>query len=90
MSTQQHVIVARGLTKCYGDTAAVDHIDFAVAKGEIFGLLGPNGAGKTTTILTMLGLTDVTAGDVEVLGHNPAREPLAVNGGNVSGRRSHA
>jgi ABC-2 type transport system ATP-binding protein len=78
MNAQQHVIAARGLTKRYGDTAAVDGIDFAVAKGEIFGLLGPNGAGKTTTILMMLGLTEVSGGDIEVLGHNPAREPLAV------------
>src|SRR6185437_17105792 len=53
-------------------------IDFEVAKGEIFGLLGPNGAGKTTTILMMLGLTEVSAGTIEVLGHNPVRDPLAV------------
>ena len=38
----------------------------------MFGLLGPNGAGKTTTILMMLGLTDVSAGEVRVLGHDPA------------------
>ena len=56
----------------------MDDISFTVGRGEIFGLLGPNGAGKTTTILMMLGLTDVTAGSVSVLGHNPAREPLQV------------
>ena len=72
------VIAARGLTKRYGTTAVVDGIDFDVAKGEIFGLLGPNGAGKTTTILMMLGLTDVTAGHVSVMGHDPVREPLQV------------
>jgi ABC-2 type transport system ATP-binding protein len=72
------VITARGLTKRYRRATVVDAIDFDVAKGEIFGLLGPNGAGKTTTILMMLGLTDVTAGEVRVLGHNPVREPLAV------------
>jgi ABC-2 type transport system ATP-binding protein len=72
------VIDARGLTKRYGKTTAVDGIDFTITRGEIFGLLGPNGAGKTTTILMMLGLTDVSAGTIRVLGQDPARQPLAV------------
>jgi ABC-2 type transport system ATP-binding protein len=72
------VIAARGLVKRYGAATAVDRIDFAINKGEVFGLLGPNGAGKTTTILMMLGLTDITSGTVRVLGHDPAREPLKV------------
>ena len=72
------VITARGLTKRYRRATVVDGIDFDVAKGEIFGLLGPNGAGKTTTILMMLGLTDVTDGEVRVLGYDPVRQPLAV------------
>ncbi len=72
------VIEARGLTKRYGSAIAVNDISFTVARGEIFGLLGPNGAGKTTTILMMLGLSDVTAGTVRVLGHDPVREPLQV------------
>jgi ABC-2 type transport system ATP-binding protein len=75
---QDSVIVANDLTKLYGAATAVDHISFQVGRGEIFGLLGPNGAGKTTTILMMLGLTDITSGDVSVLGFNPAREPLSV------------
>jgi ABC-2 type transport system ATP-binding protein len=74
----EQVITAHGLTKTYGGTTVVDGIHFDVARGEIFGLLGPNGAGKTTTILMMLGLTDVTAGEVRVLGHDPVRDPLAV------------
>ena len=72
------VIEANGLTKSYGSALAVDHISFGVGRGEIFGLLGPNGAGKTTTILMMLGLTDISGGEVRVLGFNPAREPLSV------------
>jgi ABC-2 type transport system ATP-binding protein len=72
------VIEAKGLTKKYGQAIAVDHISFSVGRGEIFGLLGPNGAGKTTTILMMLGLTDISEGNVSVLGFNPAREPLSV------------
>jgi ABC-2 type transport system ATP-binding protein len=74
----ENVITAHGLTKTYGATVAVDGVHFSVARGEIFGLLGPNGAGKTTTILMMLGLTDVTAGEIRVLGYDPVREPLAV------------
>ena len=72
------VIETHGLTKRYGRSTAVNGISFNVARGEIFGLLGPNGAGKTTTILMMLGLTEVTAGTVRVLGHDPVREPLQV------------
>ncbi len=72
------VIEAKGLTKTYGQAVAVDHISFSVGRGEIFGLLGPNGAGKTTTILMLLGLTDISGGEVSVLGFNPAREPLSV------------
>jgi ABC-2 type transport system ATP-binding protein len=76
--SEDSVIEAKGLTKKYGATAAVDHVSFDVGRGEIFGLLGPNGAGKTTTILMLLGLTDISAGEVRVLGFNPAREPLSV------------
>ena len=72
------VIEAKGLSKTYGHAVAVDHISFGVGRGEIFGLLGPNGAGKTTTILMLLGLTEISGGDVRVLGFNPAREPLSV------------
>ena len=72
------VIAAQGLTKRYGKATVVDGITFDVAKGEIFGLLGPNGAGKTTTILMMLGLTEVSGGEIRVLDHDPVRDPLAV------------
>ncbi|MGC1348543.1 MAG: ABC transporter ATP-binding protein [Xanthobacteraceae bacterium] len=76
--SEDTVIEAKSLTKIYGSTAAVDHISFTVGRGEIFGLLGPNGAGKTTTILMLLGLTDISSGEVSVLGFNPARQPLSV------------
>ena len=77
-SPQTHVIEARGLVKRYGNAIAVDGIDLAVDKGEVFGLLGPNGSGKTTTILMMLGLTEPSAGEMRVLGLDPLRQPLAV------------
>jgi ABC-2 type transport system ATP-binding protein len=72
------VIEARNLTKRYDGVPVVKGISFSVAQGEIFGLLGPNGAGKTTTILMMLGLTEVSDGQVRVLGYDPVREPLQV------------
>jgi ABC-2 type transport system ATP-binding protein len=72
------VIEAKGLTKRYGTAIAVDGVSFTVAPGEVFGLLGPNGAGKTTTILMLLGLSEITAGEARVSGHDPMREPLAV------------
>ena len=72
------VISAEGLTKRYGNTSAVDNISFEIRKGEVFGLLGPNGAGKTTTILMMLGLTEISSGSIQVLGYDPARQPLQV------------
>ncbi len=72
------VIEAKGLAKAYRQVVAVDHISFTVGRGEIFGLLGPNGAGKTTTILMLLGLTEISGGEVSVLGFDPARQPLSV------------
>ena len=72
------VIRAERLTKRYGATLAVDHIDFEVHAGEIVGILGPNGSGKTTTILMLLGLTEPTEGRANVAGFDPLREPLEV------------
>ena len=68
MKSKDTTITAIGLTKRFGDFTAVDHIDFDVYAGEIFGFLGPNGSGKTTTIRMMLGLLHPTEGTVNVLG----------------------
>src|SRR3979409_1121189 len=73
-----NVIEARGLLKLYGAQRAVDAIDLDIRRGEIFGLLGANGAGKTTTILTLLGLTEISGGTVEVMVFDPVRQPLEV------------
>ncbi|OLT26984.1 export ABC transporter ATP-binding protein [Actinomadura sp. CNU-125] len=62
------MIEARGLTKRYGATTAVDHASFVVAPGRVTGFLGPNGAGKSTTMRMILGLDRPTAGDVTVGG----------------------
>ena len=72
------VIRTRGLGKHYGDHVAVQGLDLEVHAGEVFGLLGPNGAGKTTTILMLLGLSEPSFGEAEVLGLDPARNPLQV------------
>jgi ABC-2 type transport system ATP-binding protein len=71
------VIAARGLSKRYGETLAVDDIDFAVAAGQTVGLLGGNGAGKTTTIAMLLGLLIPTAGNIRILGHDMATDRFA-------------
>src|SRR5215218_277910 len=62
-----------GLRKAYGELEAVRGIDFEVAEGECFALLGPNGARKTTTVEILEGYRDRDAGEVEVLGFDPAR-----------------
>jgi ABC-2 type transport system ATP-binding protein len=65
-------IAVRGLRKAYGALEAVRGIDFEVQRGEVFGLLGPNGAGKTTTVEILEGYRKRDAGEVEVLGTDPA------------------
>jgi lipooligosaccharide transport system ATP-binding protein len=70
----ENMIVAKSLTKTYGDFTAVDGINFTVTRGEAFGLLGPNGAGKSTT-MRMIGATlERTSGDLEILGKDPNRK----------------
>ncbi|AJG39987.1 MULTISPECIES: ABC transporter ATP-binding protein [Thermotoga] len=64
------MIVARGLTRKFGDFVAVDHVDLVVRPGEIYGFLGPNGAGKTTTIRMLTGVLKPTEGEIEILGMN--------------------
>ena len=59
--------------RTYRDVAAVDGVDFDVARGEIVGFLGPNGAGKTTTLKMLSGLLHPTSGSARVLGHEPWR-----------------
>jgi ABC-2 type transport system ATP-binding protein len=70
-------ISARGLTKQYGRTLAVDHVDLDVSPGRIVGLIGPNGAGKTTMLKAILGLATFE-GELSVLGRNPAKDRAAL------------
>ena len=76
-------IRATGLTKRYGQQAAVDRLDLAVPEGALYGFLGPNGAGKTTLIRMALGLVHPTSGEVQVLGErvtDPAARNRALRG----------
>jgi lipooligosaccharide transport system ATP-binding protein len=74
----ERLIEAHTLTKRYGDFTAVDAIDFDVVRGECFGFLGPNGAGKTTTIRMICCVSPRTAGDLRVLGMDPAVYPRQI------------
>ena len=61
-------VVCQGLTKRFGDVAAVDNLDLTIEEGVIFGFLGPNGAGKTTTVKMLVGLSHPTGGKAFVAG----------------------
>jgi ABC-2 type transport system ATP-binding protein len=71
--TDELAIVTRGLRKAYGSTVAVDGVDLAIPRGEVFALLGPNGAGKTTTVEILEGFRSRDAGEARVLGVDPAQ-----------------
>jgi ABC-2 type transport system ATP-binding protein len=74
MNAAKQAILVNDLTKQFGEFVAVDHVNFSVDEGEIFGWLGPNGAGKTTTIRMLLGLLKPTFGQMSVLGYDPTRD----------------
>jgi len=79
-----HAVKAENLTKKFGEFVAVDHINFEVQQGEVFGFLGPNGAGKTTTTRMLTGISTPTEGNAEIMGYNiqtqafQAKEQLGV------------
>lgn len=68
MTTDDAAIRVKGLDKAYGETRALQGLEFEIPTGVVAGFLGPNGAGKTTTFRALLGLTRPQSGDVEVLG----------------------
>jgi ABC-2 type transport system ATP-binding protein len=85
------MIEARGLTKRYGDTLAVDDLSFSVAPGKITGFLGPNGAGKTTTMRMILGLDEPTSGTVTINGRpfTKAAQPMRQVGALLDAKALH-
>ncbi|MDG1441816.1 MAG: ABC transporter ATP-binding protein [Pseudomonadales bacterium] len=73
MNDTGNIVTARGLSKHFGDFAALDGVSFNIRPGSIVGLIGPNGAGKTTTLKSLLGLTGFD-GDLDVLGVDPRKD----------------
>lgn len=69
------MIEVQNLVKMYGKQTAVDHLDFTIEKGKIYGFLGPNGAGKSTTMNIMTGYLGATEGKVLINGHDILKEP---------------
>ena len=78
MQSSTAAIQAREITKQFGAFTAVDHVNFEVGNGELFGLLGPNGAGKTTLIRMLTTLIAPTSGQAQVAGHDVVRAPKKV------------
>src|SRR5918912_281010 len=72
-----NAISVRGLRKRYGELEAGGGVGLEVAPGEVLAFLGPNGAGKTTTVEILEGFRDRDAGEVSVLGEDPARASAA-------------
>ena len=72
-------IATHGLTKRYGATVALDHLEISIRPGEVYGFLGPNGAGKTTTIRMLLGLHHPTRGHAELFGVDAFADPVAAH-----------
>ena len=71
-------VMARGLSRSFGDLKAVDHLDLHVAPGEIYGLVGPDGAGKTTTLRMLATILDPSSGQCRVAGYDTAENPDGV------------
>jgi ABC-2 type transport system ATP-binding protein len=72
------VVVAERLARTFSSYRAVDNLDLAVERGEVFGLLGPNGAGKTTTIRMLTTLLAPSGGSARVCGFDVSRQPAEV------------
>jgi ABC-2 type transport system ATP-binding protein len=75
MSEQINAVETHDLDRRFGNFVAVNRVNFAIPRGEIFGLLGPNGAGKTTTIRMLCGILLPSGGKASVLGYDVAHKP---------------
>lgn len=84
-------IAVQHLSKCFGETVAVDDLSFGVEPGMLTGFLGPNGSGKTTTLRLLLGLIRPTSGTATISGRRYAdyRSPISVVGAVLDGPQTH-
>ncbi|MBC8061630.1 MAG: ABC transporter ATP-binding protein [Clostridiaceae bacterium] len=72
------IVEVKNLNKRYGDKLAVDNMNINIKKGEILGLLGPNGAGKTTLINSIIGITEIQSGEINIFGKNMRKDSMEV------------
>src|SRR5690348_9445023 len=75
--SKAEMIEVRDLTRRFGPILAVDHVSFAVGRGEVLGFLGPNGAGKSTTMKMITGFLAPTEGTAMVCGADIVADPIA-------------
>lgn len=75
------ILEIKNLIKRYGEHLAVDDVSLNIQDGEIFGLLGPNGAGKTTTINTIIGLTKIDSGKINIFGKELTANEMEIKAG---------
>lgn len=72
------ILEVKNLVKRYGEKLAVDNMNLKIERGEILGLLGPNGAGKTTLINSIIGITDIQSGEINIFGKSMKHRPLDI------------
>lgn len=73
------ILKTAGLTKKFGDFAALDGVDIEVGKGEVYGFIGPNGAGKSTTIRVLLGILKATEGQATIFGKDVWKDAVDIH-----------
>jgi ABC-2 type transport system ATP-binding protein len=76
--SETFAVELKNVVKRYNEILAVNNVDLAIKKGEIFGLLGPNGSGKSTTLKMLIGLVQPDSGSVNVLGAEVQKDPVTV------------
>jgi len=83
LASPDRIVLLRGVTKLYGEHAAVDNVDLEIRRGEFFTILGPSGSGKTTILRMIAGLIEPTAGqifidDKDVVGRKPYERDISM------------
>jgi ABC-2 type transport system ATP-binding protein len=72
------ILEVKNLIKRYGNKLAVDNMNVKIQEGEILGLLGPNGAGKTTLINSIIGITEIQSGEINIFGKSMKKNPIEI------------